>query len=213
MAHCSVTRQFRRTPACYRTPFSPSADRNKQAILDVLQGQLPSHGLALEIASGTGQHAAWFLAALPHWNWQATDFDANALPGIGQWLAQRTVTRAPPPVRLDVCDLQWPSQGAEFVRRFDLVYCANMLHIAPWPCCAALMQGCGRYLAAAGRLVLYGPYLETDVPTSAGNLAFDRDLRARNPAWGLRTLSTTFRRRRPKSDSGWCSAMRCRSII
>ena len=167
-------------------PFSPSADRNKQPILDVLQGQLPSRGLALEIASGTGQHAAWFMAALPNWNWQTSDVDANALPGISQWLAQSDGNRAPTPVRLDVCDARWPSQGAEFAQRFDLIYCANMLHIAPWACCAAVMQGCDRYLAAPGLLVLYGPYLEADVTTAPGNAAFDQGLRARNPAWGLR---------------------------
>ncbi len=167
-------------------PFSPSADRNKQPILDVLQSELPSRGLSLEIASGTGQHAAWFMAELPHWNWQTSDFDENALPGISRWLAQSDIDRAAPPVRLDVCDARWPSQGAEFAQRFDLVYCANMLHIAPWACCAALMQGCARYLAAQGLLVLYGPYLEAEVPTAPGNAAFDRDLRARNPAWGLR---------------------------
>jgi len=166
--------------------FSPSADRNKQPILDVLQGQLPGRGLALEIASGTGQHAAWFMAAMPQWIWQTSEFDANALPGISQWLAQSDSNRAPPPIWLDVCDTRWPSQGAEFAQRFDLVYCANMLHIAPWTCCAALMQGCARYLAAQGLLVLYGPYLEADVSTAPGNAAFDQDLRARNPAWGLR---------------------------
>ena len=169
------------------TPYSPSADRNKQPILDVLQTQLPDRGLALEIASGTGQHAAWFMAAMPQWNWQTSDFDANALPGIALRMVQSNCDRAPPPVRLDVCDLQWPSQGAEFVRRFDLVYCANMLHIAPWACCAALMQGCARYLSAHGLLVLYGPYLEAEVPTAPGNVAFDQDLRVRNPSWGLRT--------------------------
>ena len=170
-------------------PFSPSAERNKQPILEVLQGLLPTAGQALEIASGTGQHAAWFTAALPQWHWQASDFDAAALPGIAQWLAQGAAVDQPAPVRIDVCDAAWPSQGSEFVHgQFDLVYCGNMLHIAPWPCCAGLMQGCGRYLATDGRMVVYGPFLETAVPTSGGNLAFDRDLRARDPAWGLRAV-------------------------
>ena len=70
--------------------------------------------------------------------------------------------------------------------RFDLVYCANMLHISPWPACAALMQGSARHLAADGVLVTYGPYLEADVPTAEGNQVFDQSLRARNPAWGIR---------------------------
>ncbi len=171
------------------SPYSPSADRNKQPILEVLQGSVSSTGQALEIASGTGQHAAWFTAALPQWRWQTSDFDAAALSGIAQRLAQGVAADQPAPVRIDVCDVAWPSQGAEFSReQFDLVYCANMLHIAPWLCCTGLMQGCSRYLAISGRLVVYGPFLETGVPTSEGNLAFDRDLRARNPAWGLRAV-------------------------
>ena len=168
--------------------FSPSADRNKQPILEVLQALLPPRGRALEIASGTGQHAAWFTAALPQWSWQSSDFDAMALPGIGQWLAQAGGGAQPAPVRIDVRDASWPSGAAEFSEPFDLVYCANMLHIAPWPCCAGLMQGSARYLAPQARLVLYGPYLEPDVPTAPGNLVFDRDLRARDPQWGLRHL-------------------------
>lgn len=168
--------------------FSPSADRNKQPILDVLQALLPPQGRALEIASGTGQHAAWFTAALPQWHWQTSDFDAVALPGISEWLEQAGGVVQPPPVRIDVCDATWPSEAAEFAERFDLVYCANMLHIAPWPCCAGLMHGCARYLALQGRLVLYGPFLEAGVATAPGNLAFDRDLRARNPQWGLRSV-------------------------
>lgn len=170
-------------------PFSPSAQRNKQPILEVLQGMLQPAGQALEIASGTGQHAAWFTAALPQWRWQTSEHEAAALPGIAQWLADSTAASQPAPVRIDVCDTAWPSPDAEFIHgQFDLVFCANMLHIAPWACCAGLMQGSSRYLASGGRLVVYGPFLEAGVPTSDGNRAFDRDLRARNPAWGLRRV-------------------------
>jgi len=69
------------------------------------------------------------------------------------------------------------------------VFCANLLHIAPWACCAALLRGAARHLAPDGLLLTYGPYLEDGVPTAASNLAFDADLRARNPAWGLRRLA------------------------
>jgi len=68
-----------------------------------------------------------------------------------------------------------------------------MLHIAPWACCAGLMQGAARHLAPTGHLVTYGPYLEINVPTSPGNLAFDASLRAQNPAWGIRALSDVAR--------------------
>lgn len=170
------------------TPFSPAAERNKQVILDVLRTVLPPRGRALEIASGTGQHVAWFAAALPQWDWQPSDMVADALPGIDAVARQPGRPNVRAPVRLDVCDDPWPSQGPVFGEPFDLVYCANMIHIAPWACCSALMAGCARHLAAHGRLVTYGPYFESGVAPAASNLAFDRSLRERDPAWGIRQL-------------------------
>lgn len=169
-------------------PHSPAADRNKQPILEVLRTILPERGTALEIASGTGQHAAFFAAALPRWTWQPTDADADALPAIAAWAAQSGLTNVRLPLLLDAMAALWPSQGAPFTEPFDAIYCANMLHIAPWATCAALMQGCARHLAAHGVLVTYGPYLEDDVPTAPGNLSFDQSLRQRNSAWGIRRL-------------------------
>lgn len=175
------------------TPYSTAADRNKQPILDVLRGLLPARGAALEIASGTGQHVAWFAAALPGWTWQPTDADTGALPSIAALAAQAGLSTVRPPLRLDVMAPQWPAQESPFVEPFDLIYCANMLHIAPWPTCAALMRGCARHLAPGGVLVTYGPYLEDGVPTAPSNLAFDQSLRARNPAWGIRRLEDVER--------------------
>jgi hypothetical protein len=169
-------------------PHSPAAERNKQPILDVLRNVLPDRGTALEIASGTGQHATWFAAALPGWTWQPTDADADALPAIAAWTAQAGAVNVHPPLLLDVMAPQWPSQGASFAEPFDAIYCANMLHISPWATCAALMQGSARHLAPQGVLVTYGPYLEDSVPTAPGNLSFDQSLRQRNPAWGIRRI-------------------------
>jgi len=167
---------------------SPAADRNKQPILDVLQKVLPERGKALEIASGTGQHAAWFARGLPGWTWQPSDADERMLPDIMAWSAEAGAARIRRPVVLDVMSPQWPSKGPAFTGRFDAIYCANMLHISPWASCAALMQGSARHLAPAGLLVTYGPYLEDGVVTSPGNLAFDESLRLRNPEWGIRRL-------------------------
>jgi SAM-dependent methyltransferase len=170
------------------TPLSAAAERNKQPILEVLLRVLPATGQALEIASGTGQHAAWFASAMPGWTWQPTDADASALPAIATCVAEAGVANVRAPRRLDVMAPQWPADAAVFGRAFDAIYCANMLHISPWATCAALMGGAARHLAPDGVLVTYGPYLEEDVPTSPGNLAFDQSLRARNPAWGIRYL-------------------------
>jgi hypothetical protein len=92
-------------------------------------------------------------------------------------------------VLLDVMASQWPASGPAFAEPFDAVYCANMLHISPWPTCAALMRGAARHLALDGVLVTYGPYVEDAVPTAPGNLAFDSSLRERDPRWGIRRLA------------------------
>jgi hypothetical protein len=170
------------------TPLSTAADRNKQPILEVLRQVLPPRGSALEIASGTGQHVAWFAAALPGWTWQPTDVDAAALPGIEAAAAQAALGNVRAPLRLDVLAPQWPAEGPPFAQPFDAVYCANMLHIAPWSTCAALMRGAARHLCAHGLLLTYGPYFEEDVPTAPSNLSFHQSLRLRNTAWGLRRL-------------------------
>jgi len=162
--------------------FSPAADRNKQPILDVLREVLPERGNALEIASGTGQHVAWFAAALPQWTWQPTDAMSAAMESISAYIAEQGLANVRPPLVLDVMAPEWLPN----TEQFDLIYCANMLHISPWATCAALMQGAARHLTPGGVLVTYGPYLEDDVATSEGNLSFDQSLRTRDPAWGIR---------------------------
>lgn len=159
---------------------SPAAERNAAPILAELQRLLPPRGLLLEVASGTGQHAAHCSAGLPGWQWQPSEADADALPSIRAWC--QGLPRVLPPLQLDVLQPQWPGVPAQV----DAIYCANLIHIAPWSCCTALMQGAARHLAPQGLLLTYGPYLEDAVPTAPGNRAFDADLRARNPAWGLR---------------------------
>ena len=161
---------------------SPAAERNAEPILTELRRLLPAQGLMLEIASGSGQHAARFGAALPGWQWQPTDFDAGALPSIADWCAGLSNVRAPLP--LDVLDAVWPGVPAQV----DAIFCANMIHIAPWACTGGLMRGAARHLARHGLLLTYGPYLVEGEPTAPSNLAFDADLKTRHPAWGLRQL-------------------------
>jgi SAM-dependent methyltransferase len=168
--------------ASTQAPFSPAADRNKAPILEALRGWLPTEARVLEVASGTGQHAAHFAAHQPGWQWQPTDGDATALPGIGAHCAGLPNVRTP--LHLDVL-APWP----DALGTFDAVYCANMLHISPWATCAALMSGAAKHLAIDGQLVLYGPFVIDGEPTAPSNLAFDADLRARNPRWGLRRLA------------------------
>ena len=164
--------------------YSPAADRNKQAILEVLLTVLPERGNALEIASGTGQHVAWFASGLPGWAWQPSDAQPDGFASLNVWVTEQGVRNVRSPVVIDVMASNWLPTP----QLFDVIYCANMLHIAPWATCAALMRGSAQHLAPTGRLVTYGPYLEDGVPTSPGNLAFDQSLRERNPAWGIRRI-------------------------
>ena len=162
---------------------SPAAERNREPIGAELQRLLPPQGLALEIASGTGQHAAYFATALPGWRWLPSDGDARALASIGAWCAG--LANVLPPLQLDAMAETWPGVPATV----DALCCANLLHISPWPTCAALMQGAARHLAGHGLLLLYGPFAVDGQATAPSNLAFDADLRARDPAWGLRRLA------------------------
>lgn len=162
---------------------SPAADRNAAPILAVLQRVLPPQGTLLEIASGTGQHAAAFAAALPRWRWLPTDADPRALASIAAWCAGLANVDAPR--LLDVAAEPWNGVPVGL----DAIYCANLIHIAPWPRTGALMRGAARHLAPRGVLLTYGPYVEDEVPTAPSNVAFDADLRARDPAWGLRRLA------------------------
>jgi len=163
-------------------PFSSAAERNRAPILDVLLRLLPEHCRVLEIASGTGQHAQHFAGAQPGWQWQPSDADALALPGIGARCA--AVANVAAPLHLDVLR-PWPAAlGA-----FDAAYCANMLHISPWAACAALMNGVAQHLVSNGVLAIYGPFVVDGEPIAPSNAAFDASLSSRNPEWGLRRLA------------------------
>lgn len=168
-------------------PFSAAAERNRGPILQVLQRLLPPRARVLEIASGTGQHAQHFAASGAGWDWQPSDADASMLAAIDARCAG--LGGVAPARHLDVLAPDWPMAAASL----DAVYCANMLHISPWPTCAALMAGAARCLAPGGLLLVYGPFFVDGLPTSPGNLAFDADLRARDARWGLRTVAAVQR--------------------
>jgi len=156
----------------------PAPERNKQPILEVLERVLPARATVLEIASGSGQHAAFFAAQHPGWTWQPSDVDD--LASIAAWVAQAQLPNLRAPLRIDVLASDWG------VHAVDAMFCANMIHIAPWACCVGLLEGAGRLLPPGGRLVLYGPFSIGNVHTSASNAEFDLSLKARDPRWGVR---------------------------
>lgn len=161
---------------------APAVARNRQPILDILRRYLPKHGLVLEIASGTGEHAAFFAAACPDLVFQPSDPDPDARASIAAWQTESDLPNLRAPLALDVAQPHWPVATA------DAILCINMLHISPWSSAEALLAGAARTLPPGGMLYLYGPYRRAGQPTTASNEAFDADLRRRNSAWGLRQL-------------------------
>ena len=162
---------------------APATERNREAIGDVLAGLLSSDGsMALEIASGTGEHVTAFARRFPRVTWQPSDPDPEARASIAAWTEAEQIPNIFPPLDLDAASADWPIEWA------DAIVCINMVHISPWEATVGLMRNAERLLSANAPLLLYGPYLQQGVETAPSNLAFDADLRARNPAWGLRQL-------------------------
>ena len=159
---------------------SEAAERNKTPILEVLRSALPARGTVLEVASGTGQHIAWLAAALPGLLWQPSEPVFALHTSIRAW--SEGLLNVRPPLAIDVEDEAWGGRQA------DAVLAINMVHIAPWDACLGLLAGAAWLLAPGGLLYLYGPFAEAGMHVSASNAEFDRDLCARDPAWGVRDL-------------------------
>lgn len=172
------------TPADPRR-HAPSALRNREPILHVLREALPPAGLVLEVASGSGEHAIHFAAALPGLTWQPSDPDAGARASIAAWRKAEGSANLLAPIENDaMAPAGWP------LARADAMVCINMVHISPWAATLGLLDGAERILPEGGPLVLYGPYRREGRPLEPGNAAFDEDLKRRNPQWGLRLLET-----------------------
>jgi SAM-dependent methyltransferase len=162
--------------------YSPSAARNRDPILATLRRHLPPRGLVLEVASGSGEHALHLAAALPNLTFQPSDANPEARASIAAWILASGLPNIRPPLALDAATPEWP------IGRAEMVLCINMIHIAPWAACEGLVAGAARVLRPGGQLALYGPFKRAGRHTGPGNANFDADLRASDPAWGLRDL-------------------------
>ena len=160
-------------------PYSESCEQNREPILAVLREAFADCSQVLEIGSGTGQHAVYFGADLPHLRWQTSDVLAHH-PGIRAWLDEAALPNVLPPLELDVSQPRWPSG------RYDAVFSANTLHIMGWPEVMRFFEGVGAVLAPGGVLVVYGPFNYNGQFTSDSNARFDGWLKARDPASGVR---------------------------
>lgn len=161
---------------------APATLRNRDAIAAVLAEWLPARGTVLEVASGSGEHIVHFAATFPALDWQPSDPDPAGLVSIAAWSAEAGLANIAPPLALDAAVDDWP------IDRADAILCINMVHISPWAATLGLLAGAAHLLPSGAPLILYGPYLEPDVPTVDSNIAFHASLRARDPAWGLRQI-------------------------
>ena len=184
---------------------APAAMRNRDPIADVLAEWLPERGLVLEVASGTGEHALHFARRFPKLEWQPSDPDPGAFESISAWAADGP-DNLRPPVFIDATAREWPAIRADAVLNinmdsdscdapkpaekgvFDVVLNLNMVHISPWSAALGLLDGAAKVLKRGGALILYGPWLQAGVETVPSNLAFDQQLRERDPEWGLRRV-------------------------
>jgi hypothetical protein len=178
----SDERRFYETAATGARRSAPAALRNREPILAVLREWLPESGLVLEIASGTGEHVVYFAEAFPNLEWQPSDVHPSGLASIAAWRGAAALPNVREPIVIDAAAPDWPISHA------DALLNINMVHISPWRAALGLLDGAAHILRPGGALILYGPWLKDDIPTASSNLAFDRELRSRDPEWGLRCV-------------------------
>lgn len=180
-----------------RRRHAPATDRNREPILAVLQQHLPATGTVLEVASGTGQHAAFFTPRLAPRHWLPSDPSPEARASIVAWRTEAQGAALHDPLALDVMVPRWEETvTAWLAQRGDrtpplcAIVCINMIHIAPWRACEGLLAGAEKLLPPGGVLMLYGPFQRQGQHTAPSNEAFDASLRSQNPQWGIRNLET-----------------------
>jgi hypothetical protein len=170
---------------------APAFHRNHEAIRAVLLRFLADKsGDVVETGSGTGQHVADFARHMPGIVWWPSDLNEQHLKSIAAWRAHAGLENIRPPLRIDLSDPAWcsPMHDGTGPKNLLAVFCANVIHIAPWRVAEGLFAGAGRYLPAGGRLFLYGPFKRGGKHTAISNAVFDTSLREGNPEWGVRDI-------------------------
>ena len=171
---------------------APAFHRNHRAIWAVLQPFLAGKsGDVIEAGSGTGQHVIDFAGRSPEITWWPSDLNEQHLKSISAWRAHAGLPNIRPPLRIDLSDSAWCPEIHDGSGPGELlaVFCANVIHIAPWRVAEVLFAGAGRYLRVDGRLFLYGPFKRDGKHTAISNAVFDTSLRDRNPEWGVRDIA------------------------
>lgn len=159
---------------------STAAERNQDPIVDVLKKELKAAASVLEISSGTGQHIVHFAQKLPHIYWLPSEIDDEKILSIESYLQDARLPNIAKPQRLDVMDNAWP----EF--QIQALVNINMIHIAPQQATRSLFEKAHQHLPLEGKLILYGPFFESQIAPAGSNIEFDRFLKEKNPDFGIR---------------------------
>ena len=175
-------RRFYEAPVAGVRRSAPAVARNREPIADVLAQWLPPTGMVLELASGSGEHALYFAERFPGLEWQPSDVHPDALASIAAWRGTAGLANVRAPIAVDAAAADWP------IGQADAVISINMVHISPWASALGLIEGSVGLLSPGAPLILYGPWLKDDIVTAPSNLAFDVDLKHRDPQWGLRRV-------------------------
>ena len=166
--------------------------RNHAPIWAVLQPFLAGKtGDVVEAGSGTGQHVVHFAKHTPDITWWPSDLNERHLQSIEAWRAYAALPNIRPPLRIDLTDPAWCPAMLDGSGPAELlaVFCANVIHIAPWRVAEGLFAGAGRYLRGDGRLFLYGPFKREGRHTAISNAVFDTSLREQDSEWGVRDIA------------------------
>ena len=163
-----------------------AAARNAMPILKVLKELLPEKCSVLEIGSGTGQHSVIFSEGIDCLKWIPSDIDASNFESITEWAQTATNNIPSSPRLIDASQSDWCLTGRDNI---DVIVSINVIHISPWSVTKGILKGAQKFLPKGGFLYFYGPFIQNNVPTAAGNIAFDNSLRERHEDWGLRNLN------------------------
>ena len=173
-------------PASDKKLYAPATERNRDALLDVFKAHLPGSGTLVEVASGTGEHAAHMARHLAPLYWQPSDIEPDKLDSINAWAAESAAENILPAVHMNVFENDF--SALEVPAPISVVAAINLIHISPWPVAEALVRKASTALEPNGVLFLYGPYRRGGAHTSPSNESFDASLRSRDSNWGVRDL-------------------------
>ena len=182
--------------------YAPATQRNREPILAVLLEVLPATGTVLEVASGTGEHAAFLAPRLAPRKWLPSDANPIARTSIAAWQTHFSSENLLPPIAVDVSTPIWAVERAQQpeslqnvnfqANSISAIVSINLIHIAPWSACLGLLAGARRILPPGGILYLYGPFKQGGQHTAPSNAAFDKSLQMQNPEWGVRDLEAVI---------------------